>query len=299
MNTSSKAFLTKLLDDLKIQGKLDQDALVIGRGVKEQITFKVGEAANAPAIRFTPGTAGERTFTMLGTSSHPVFDEETILRPYPKPINEFTNQWVLPAEDVIWISDEFKDEDFPGTHYIMYIGGPDGPMPNKWRVHTIGSGSGELGFDWNGTSTPDFLGAQENVTWSNGEASAYPESPDDWSTSGYQGVKPEIFTMSNTEGSPTKIEYTDDGVTWNSLDAGGSSEITFEPISFTSANLSEGKLTIHHNFGSPNVLCLGYTVTPKNITYSANDLVLDYSDHDTTVTGVVWFINSKQSMLTV
>lgn len=426
MNTPTKAFLTQLLDDLVVQGKLNQDAMIIGRGISEQLIFKIGYAeegtvtydlsgcgyasvnsrfyrrtdldstlaagcdsffgekeidrpmfalfhnsntncwcleefsgSNAgyvtpmyqtnedtldenstwkynmgpspaptgvvknetpgkqpPAIRLTPGVEGERTFTILGTMDHPVFDETITLYPYAKPINDFTNSWVLAEEDVIWISDPFEDPDFPGTRYIMYIGGANGPMPNIWRIHTMGSSdNGIYGVNWDGTNTPDFLGAQENVTWNNGEASAYPTSVDDWSTGGYQGVRPLTFSMSNTEGSPQKLEYTDDGVTWNEF---GSGEVSaaipeFEVIEFTANDLdSEGKLHIEHNFGSPNVLCLSFTYVPKNIEYQINELILDYSDRAGTsafaggddfeegdmIPPAVWFIGSKASMKT-
>lgn len=242
-------------------------------------TFEVIDRTDPPGIRYTPGVTGERTFTMMGTPDHPVFDEQSVLRPYPKPVNEFTNMWVLAEEDTIWVSDEFSDTSFSGMHYIMYIGAADGPSPNKWRVHTISNGDGELGLNWGGSNTYDFLGAQENVTWSNGEASAYPSSPDDWSTSGYQGVKPSVFSMTATEGSDPKLEYSADGATWQNF-AGGN-PLAYTPIPFTGADLdASGKLHIQHNFGHRNVLCLGYDLVPRDIEYLENEIVLDYGDRE-------------------
>lgn len=290
--------ITKVLHNFRVNGKFDQDQLIIGRGVDEQLQLMISDAIG---IRYTPSIAGERTFTILGMTDHPVFDETITLYPYKKPVNDFTNSWVLADEDVIWISDKFTDPDFPNTRYIMYIGGAGGPMPNQWRVHTIGSSdTGIYGVDWNNASnTPDFLGAQENVTWSNGEASAYPSSPSDWSTSGYQGVQPASFSMENTEGSDAKLEYTNDGTTWYSFGESGSAGITYEPIEFTGSDLkNDGTLHIQHNFNDKNVLCLGCTPQPKEITYLDNEIVLDYSDQNSSnLSGAVWFVNSKKSML--
>lgn len=292
--------ITKILHNFRVNGKFDQDRLIIGRGVDEQLQLMISDAIG---IRYTPSIAGERTFTILGTTDHPVFDETITLYPYKKPVNDFTNSWVLADEDVIWISDKFTDPDFPNTRYIMYIGGAGGPMPNQWRVHTIGSSdTGIYGVDWNNASnTPDFLGAQENVTWSNGEASAYPSSPSDWSTSGYQGVQPTSFSMTNTEGSDPKLEYTNDGTTWYEFGGQGSVSLTYEPIEFDASHLSsDGKITIQHNFNDKNVLCLGYTPQPKEIEYLDNQIVLDYSDQNSSnLVGAVWFVNSKQEMLVV
>lgn len=292
--------ITKILHNFRVNGKFDQDRLIIGRGVDEQLQLMISDTVG---IRYTPKVTGERTFTILGTTDHPVFDETVTLYPYSKPVNDFTNSWVRADEDVIWISDKFTDPDFPNTRYIMYIGGAGGPMPNQWRVHTIGSSdTGIYGVDWNNaTNTPDFLGAQENVTWSNGEASAYPSSPSDWSTSGYQGVQPASFSMTNTEGSDPKLEYTNDGTTWYEFGGQGSVSLTYEPIEFNASHLSsDGKITIQHNFNDKNVLCLGYTQQPKEIEYLDNQIVLDYSDQNSSnFTGAVWFVNSAQSMLVV
>lgn len=292
--------ITRILHNFRVNGRFNQDQLIIGRGQDEQLQLMISDTVG---IRYTPEVAGERTFTILGTTDHPVFDETVTLYPYSKPVNDFTNSWVLADEDVIWISDKFTDPDFPNTRYIMYIGGAGGPNPNQWRVHTIGSSdTGIYGVDWNNASnTPDFLGAQENVTWSNGEASAYPSSPSDWSTSGYQGVQPTSFSMTNTEGSDPKLEYTNDGTTWYEFGGQGSVSLTYEPIEFDASHLSnDGKITIQHNFNDKNVLCLGYTPQPKEIEYLDNQIVLDYSDQNSSnLSGAVWFVNSKQEMLVV
>ena len=100
------------------------------------------------------------------------------------------------------------------------------------------------------------------------------------------------------DGSNPSIEYTNDGVAWHPLGGTGSG-IAYEPIEFTGSDLqADGKITIQHNFNNKNVLCLGSTPQPKEIEYLDNQLVLDYSDQNSSnLTGAVWFVNSKQSML--
>lgn len=69
-------------------------------------------------------------------------------------------------------------------------------------------------------------------------------------------------------------------------------------ISFTGADLVNGKLTIKHNLGFKYILGLDYTVMPKNITFvDENTLELDYSDQPNTITGSIWFVMSDQTML--
>ena len=102
------------------------------------------------------------------------------------------------------------------------------------------------------------------------------------------------------EGSDPKLEYTNDGTTWYPFGGTGFAGITYEPIEFTGSDLqNDGTIHIQHNFNDKNVLCLGYTPQPKEITYLDNEIVLDYSDQNSSnFTGAVWFVNSQQSMLT-
>lgn len=101
------------------------------------------------------------------------------------------------------------------------------------------------------------------------------------------------------EGSDPKLEYTNDGTTWYPFGGQGSVNLTYEPIEFTGSDLqNDGTIHIQHNFNDKNVLCLGCTPQPKEITYLDNKIVLDYSDqNNSNFTGAVWFVNSKQSML--
>ena len=308
--------ITKILSDLRVNGKVAQDRLLIGKGSDEVLTFGSGNLK----VRYTPQVNGGRTFTVLCTSSHPAFDEVVVLKPYPKPSNEFTAMWVLPAEDTIWISDNLTDPDFSTTHMIMYVGrnnAASGEPASVWTIKTIGDGSGEYGLDWDITNTPEFLGTDTNITWSNGEASSYPTSVNDWSVNGAQGLRPEQFSMSNTESSAQKLEYTTDGSTWHSIgEASSEATVVYEPIDFADYDLdSTGKLHIQHNFNNKYVLCLGCIPQPKEVEYLDNELVLDYSDRSrdaylskkAEITrakdpvnvwgGFVWFINSQQSML--
>lgn len=92
------------------------------------------------------------------------------------------------------------------------------------------------------------------------------------------------------------LEYTNDGITWNKFNDSPSSSLEYEPIEFTESNLNDGILQINHNFNNANVLCLGYSVTPKDITYQDNSIIFDYSDQNA-MSGAVWFIGSKQDMI--
>ena len=291
--------LTSILHNFRVNGKFDQDRLIIGRGVDEQLQLMISDTVG---IRYTPGGAGERTFTIQGTTTghHNMFDDKVILRPYSKPTNDFTSYYVLAEEDTIWISEEFPDPDFPGQYYIMFIGSEQSSAPHQWTIMNIAQGTEDYNLNWSGiTPIYYFRGSQEGVTWSNGEASAYPESPNDFGTHGFLGVRPVLFEMSIQAGSDPKLEYSNDGITWHPLGGTGSAGITYEPIEFTGSDLQDdGTIHIQHNFNDKNVLCLGYTPQPKEIEYLDNQLVLDYSDQNSSdLTGAVWFVNSKQSML--
>lgn len=106
-----------------------------------------------------------------------------------------------------------------------------------------------------------------------------------------------IRYVPNQETGLGTIEYTDDGTMWHNI--GMEKDATYEPILFTQSDLqNDGCIKIQHNFNNPNVLCLGYCPQPKEITYLDNELVLDYSDQNSSnLSGAVWFINSQQSML--
>lgn len=68
-------------------------------------------------------------------------------------------------------------------------------------------------------------------------------------------------------------------------------------ISFTGADLVNGKLIIQHNLGFKYILGLDYTIMPRNITFvDENTLELDYSDQPSTISGDVWFLQSNQNM---
>ncbi len=99
--------------------------------------------------------------------------------------------------------------------------------------------------------------------------------------------------------SGAKLEFTNDGTTWHSLINDGYAKITYEPIEFSGSDLKrDGTIHIQHNFNDKNVLCLGYTPQPKEITYLDNEIILDYSDQNSSnLSGAVWFVNSAQSML--
>lgn len=291
--------LTSILHNFRVNGRFNQDQLIIGRGVDEILQLMISDTVG---IRYTPGDTGERTFTIQGTTTdhHPVFDDEVVLHPYPKPSNDFTNYYVLAEEDTIWISEEFPDPEYPGQHYVMFIGSEQSGAPHQWMIINIAQGNEDYDLNWSSvSSTYYFLGSQEGVTWSNGEASVYPESPNDFGTRGFLGVQPVLFEMSNQVGSDPKLEYTNDGNTWYPFSASGSVNIEYEPIEFDQSYLSsDGKITIQHDFNDKNVLCLGYTPQPKEIEYLDNQLVLDYSDQNgSNFTGAVWFVNSAQSML--
>ena len=293
--------ITKILSDLRVNGKVAQDRLLIGKGSDEVLTFGSGNLK----VRYTPQVTGGRTFTVLGSSNHDVYDEVVVLKPYPKPSNSFIAQWVLPASDTIWISDNLQDPNYSSWRLIMFVGrtnAASGNVPTRWALKTVVNGSGAYGIDWATSNVQDFLGVDTNITWSNGEASSYPTSVSGWSTDGSLAKQPEQFSMSNVEGSIQKLEYTTDGSTWHALgEASSGATVVYEPIEFDASHLSnDGKITIQHNFNDKNVLCLGYTPQPKEIEYLDNQIVLDYSDQNSSnLSGAVWFVNSKQEMLVV
>lgn len=291
--------ITKILSDLRVNGKVAQDRLLIGKGSDEVLMFGSGNLK----VRYTPQVTGGRTFTVLGSSDHDVYDEVVILKPYPKPSNSFSEQWILPASDTIWISDNLQDPNYSSWRLIMFVGHSNeasGDVPTRWTLKTVVNGGGAYGIDWATPNIQDFLGVDTNITWSNGEASSYPTSVSDWSTDGSLAKQPEQFSMSNTESSVQKLEYTTDGSTWHALgEASSGATVVYEPIEFDQTYLDNtGKLHIQHNFNNKNVLCLGCTPQPKEIEYLDNQLVLDYSDQNSSnFTGAVWFVNSAQSML--
>ena len=80
----------------------------------------------------------------------------------------------------------------------------------------------------------------------------------------------------------------------------GSDPLAFTPIPVTGSDLDvNGILTIQHNRGTQYLLCLDYTVTPKDIIfYDANTLKLDFSDQERdSFSAVVWFVGSDPSMV--
>lgn len=112
------------------------------------------------------------------------------------------------------------------------------------------------------------------------------------------------FKLSNNENSAGirynpngYLEFSNDNILWQKFDILAEPKITYEPIEFTETNLdSNGKLHIQHNFNNKNVLCLGYSVTPKDIEYQDNEIIFDYSDQSS-ISGAVWFVNSLQNMM--
>lgn len=89
-------------------------------------------------------------------------------------------------------------------------------------------------------------------------------------------------------------QYSIDGTTWLPFD-----NYISEAIPFTILDLDDnGILHIQHNFNNKYVLGLHSTVQPRQITYTDNELLLDYSDQNVLFDGgVVWFVGSKLSML--
>ena len=296
-----RTLLTEVLNNFTVNNKFVNDKFIIGNGQEEIITFKFSNNENSAGIRYIPEVKGERTFIIHPTDENiPMFNKTVTMYPYKKPTNnENVNYWILTEEDTIWISEEFINPENTTYFLIMFVGGTNYSDQNYWYIISAPKGTGEYNIDWDTASfaTYYFQGNQQNITWENGNASAYPESINDWSQNGYFGVLPLEFSMNNTENQAAQVEFSNDGIIWNSFDSLSTININYEPIEFTETNLdSNGKLHIQHNFNNKNVLCLGYSVTPKDIEYQDNEIIFDYSDQSS-ISGAVWFVNSLQNMM--
>lgn len=79
-----------------------------------------------------------------------------------------------------------------------------------------------------------------------------------------------------------------------------SNSMSYTPITISGNDLdSNGIAVIQHNLGTQYLLCLDYTVTPKEIHfYDSNTLKLDFSNQEReSFSAVVWFLGSNQDML--
>lgn len=294
--------LTKILTNLRVNGKFDQDQLIIGRGIDEELKLMF---SNNTGIRYTPTVTGERTFQvqMMSTDNHPVYGIPVTLYPQPKPVNDYTNLNVLAESTTVWVSEPL--EDFPTTVIAMMVTSDDTEnvaeaMAKRWSIRSLNYNTNSHEIDWNGSSGTVLICGKDEITWVGDEPSLYPTSPSDWNTTGYLGVAPLSFSMSNTEGSDAKLEYTTDGSTWHSLaGASGGGTVEYEPIVFTHTDLQpDGILKIQHDFNDMFPMCLGYTPEPRNLTLLEHQIVLDYNDQNgSNLSGAVWFVGSKQSML--
>lgn len=269
-------------------------------------TYTVTGGSDPIGIRYTPGITGERTFQtqMTSVDDHPVYGTPVTLYPYPKPVNDYTNRTVLADSTMVWISDPLPD--FPTTVFAMMVTTDNtenvaSAMAKRWSLRSLNYNESDQDVDWNNSSETILVCGNVEITWSGDEASMYPSSPSDWATTGSLSAVPLSFSMTATEGSDAKLEYTNDGTTWYPFGGSGSAGITYESIEFTGDDLQDdGTIHVQHDFNNKNVLCLGCTPQPKEITYLDNEIVLDYSDQNSSnLSGAVWFINSKQEMLVV
>ena len=93
-------------------------------------------------------------------------------------------------------------------------------------------------------------------------------------------------------------EYSN-GPEWVQFDR-ESSGISFTPITFTTADLDSGVLTIQHNKNNRYFIGLNYSIEPRGIEYTdANTVKLDFSDQASITNGIVWFPGSDPSMVVV
>ena len=277
-----------------------------GDGKPYTSTFEMIDQTDPIGIRYTPGVTGERTFSSQITTpdTHPVWGTAVTLYPYPKPSNSYTDRTVLASSTMVWVSEPLPD--FPTTVFAMMVTTDNtenvaSAMAQKWSLRSLNYDETNQEVDWENSSETILVCGNDTITWSGDEASMYPSSPNDWNTTGSVGSQPVAFSMDATEGSDPKLEYTNDGSTWYEFGGQGSASLAYEPIEFTGSDLSsDGKITIQHDFNNKNVLCLGYTLQPKEIEYLDNQIVLDYSDQNSSnLSGAVWFVNSAQSMLVV
>lgn len=253
--------LTKILTDLRVDGKFNQDQLIVGRGVDEVITLELGENAK---IQYTPG--GDDPIIISGA------DADIVNGVYFKTQG---GDWDEPDHSPN--GDIWTKSDNPNVTI--------GPMTNTWAITVV-------------TQTEPVIFGQNYYIGEFGMLHTHPGEIN-WTTSRTVGttVAP---TSQRSEAEGSTIKFTEDGSTWYDIaNQGVKSSIEYEPILFTQDNLQEdGTIVIKHNFNNPNILCLGYSIQPKEITYLDNELVLDYSDQNSAdLSGAVWFVGSLQEML--
>lgn len=260
-----QSFKTHVLDDLRVQGRFNQDGLVIGRGISEQLVFQTGYAEE-----------GVITYTLSGCG-------------YASVNATFYRRADLDSTLNAGCDSFFGEKEVDRPSFALFHDG----NKNCWCLE-----------EFNGTSaghvTPMYQTNEdtldENSTWQyNMGPSPAPTTVVKHEVPGK--VAPAIRFTPGVEGASAKLEITNDGINWISV-AGGGGSVTYEPITFTASDLSAGKLTIQHNFGRANILCLDSVPKPKGIEYGLNEVVLDFSDQAADVTGVVWFVGSEASMLT-
>ena len=259
-------------------------------------TCSVGEIGDtyAPSIRYTPGQAGGKQYTLVGVAGDPVLGNQVTLTERPVPTTASATTYVHPNQTTVWTS-SLNDND---PQWIAFVGTDASPAAGSWTIMYLGEGGWNIDF---GTLSWMFIG-NEYVTWDGNTPSCYIEDNSDWSVTGYYGANPSQLTMSYGESIPAKLEYTTDGSTWHSLaGTSGGGTVEYEPIVFTHTDLQpDGTLKIQHDFNDQFPMCLGYTPEPRNLTLLQHQIILDYSDQNSSnLSGAVWFVGSKQSMLLV
>lgn len=272
--------LTSILHNFRVDGRFNQDQLIIGCGTDEVLTLKIG--MDVPGLK--TATFNNVTYYRRPDMDQLVYDPSIIK-------NVFGDTQTGTPTRVLYYDDGTKS-----WYGIPYVEGSTSIGSSQPMYKADGGTADSL----EGSIWHYLTGGADVWPCTVGEIGGV-IAPTIRYTPGHANGKQSKLTPVESEAISAKLEYTNDGITWYPFGASGSVNIEYEPIEFDQSYLSsDGKITIQHDFNDKNVLCLGYTPQPKEIEYLDNQLVLDYSDQSgSNFTGAAWFVGSKQSMLLV
>ena len=115
-------------------------------------------------------------------------------------------------------------------------------------------------------------------------------------------IVPGVSGNTATDSTQKRVRYSHSDTKWYYNNGAGDLAIGSLPrtgaIEFTRSELSNGILTITHNFNRQYILDFRCSVQPRNITFNTNTIILDYSDQPSTFTGgTVFFTGALQGMI--
>lgn len=115
-------------------------------------------------------------------------------------------------------------------------------------------------------------------------------------------IIPSVLGNTTTGSTQKRVRYSHTDSKWYYNNGSGDLAIgslpSTEAITFTASDLTNGILTITHNFNKQYILDFRCSVQPRTVTFNNNTIVLDYSDQPSTFTGgTVYFTGALQSMI--